>query len=296
MDIYLQLFVNAVITSSLYALAAFGLSLIYGLFRVLNFAHGHILMVGAYAFYFAHVTLEQGAAVSGIWSAGAVILLGVLMFHLFIAPFLQYNFLLVLISSLALSYILESLVVIIFGATVKSLLIGSLHQSIMLGPIYITPIQLMIIGSALTILPAFAFVLHKTRIGRIVRAVSDNSAAAQALGISEKKVIYSVVIFATLLTGYAGILVGMETNLQPQMGAAYTIKAFAALVLGGLGNLWGTLAGAFILGFVENTALGVDIGGWHIPAGYKDAFAFLLILFTLLWRPEGLFGRKLRGV
>jgi branched-chain amino acid transport system permease protein len=86
------------------------------------------------------------------------------------------------------------------------------------------------------------------------------------------------------------VLIGFETNLQPTMGGSYTIKAFAAMVLGGLGNIWGTLAGAFILGFIENFGIGLEIGGVSLPAGYKDAFAFVIILVVLLVRPSGLFG------
>jgi branched-chain amino acid transport system permease protein len=97
-----------------------------------------------------------------------------------------------------------------------------------------------------------------------------------------------------LLGAYAGVLVGYETNIQPTMGGSYTMKAFAAMILGGLGNVWGTIAGAYILGLVENLSIGLDFGGYSLPAGYKDAFAFAIILVVLLCRPQGLFGAKAR--
>ena len=99
---------------------------------------------------------------------------------------------------------------------------------------------------------------------------------------------------SALLAAYAGVLVGYETNMQPTMGSAYTIKAFAAMVLGGLGNLWGTVLGSYLLGLVENLSIGLDFGGYSIPAGYKDAFAFMIILCVLLFRPQGLFTRHKR--
>ena len=102
-------------------------------------------------------------------------------------------------------------------------------------------------------------------------------------------------IIGTMLAAYAGVLVGYETNLQPTMGNAYTIKAFAAMILGGLGSVWGTVIGAYILGFVENMAIGLDFGGYSLPAGYKDAFAFIIILCVLLVRPQGLFGSRTRS-
>ena len=106
---------------------------------------------------------------------------------------------------------------------------------------------------------------------------------------------YSVFILSTVLGVYAGILVGYETNIQPTMGGSYSLKAFAAMVLGGLGNVWGTIAGAFILGLVENLSIGLDFWGYSLPAGYKDAFSFLIILGFLLVRPQGLFGTASRA-
>jgi branched-subunit amino acid ABC-type transport system permease component len=101
-------------------------------------------------------------------------------------------------------------------------------------------------------------------------------------------------VLSTILAGFAGVLVGYETNLQPTMGQTYTIKAFAAMILGGLGNIWGTVAGSYLLGLVENLAIGLDFGGYSLPAGYKDAFAFVIILLVLLFRPTGLFNTASR--
>jgi branched-chain amino acid transport system permease protein len=115
------------------------------------------------------------------------------------------------------------------------------------------------------------------------------------MGIPVRRLTIGIFIVCTLLAAYAGILVGYETNLQPTMGAAYTIKAFAAMILGGLGNIWGTVIGSYLLGFVENFAIGLDFGGYSLPAGYKDAFAFVIILLILLVRPQGLFGRAKRS-
>jgi branched-chain amino acid transport system permease protein len=108
-------------------------------------------------------------------------------------------------------------------------------------------------------------------------------------------VLYGVFIVSVLLAAYAGILVGYETNIQPTMGGSYSIKSFAAMLLGGLGSIWGTILGALILGLVENLSIGLDFGGYSLPAGYKDAFAFVIILLVLLVRPQGLLGTKARS-
>jgi branched-chain amino acid transport system permease protein len=140
-----------------------------------------------------------------------------------------------------------------------------------------------------------ALVVHRTSLGRRIRAIAENPSAAEALGISRKKITLGAFLFSAILAAYAGILVGYETNLQPMMGNAYSIKAFAAMILGGLGNVWGTVIGAYLLGFVENLSVGLDFWGYSVPSGYKDAFSFVIILFVLLVRPQGLFGTKGRS-
>ena len=292
MDILPQLLVNSLIAGSIYALASSGLSLTYGLLRILNFAHGHIMMVGAYLFYWASTELGLGLAASGVVTAIGTILVAVLTLNVFVMPFTRFSFFLAFVTTLAFSIMLESVVSMVFGVNVKSLTTGVDISSYEIYGIFITPIQIVIIVSAIVLLSGLAFVIHSTSIGRRIRAVSEFRSGAEALGISTKKISYVVFIVGCLLAAYAGVLVGYETNLQPTMGNSYTIKAFAAMILGGLGNIWGTVAGSFLLGLVENLSIGLDFGSYSIPAGYKDAFAFVIILFVLLFRPQGLFNTK----
>lgn len=290
-----QLLVNSLITGSIYALASSGLALSYGLLRILNFAHGHIMMIGAYTFLFFHVQEKMAPLPAAIVSALCVAALGACALFAFILPFMKSSSLLPLITTIALGTILESLVSIFFGVNVRSFPSAGAAESLEWGGIYITPLQIFIISSAIIILAVLGFVVHKTSLGRKVRAIAENKPAAEGLGISSSLVMYTVFIISTILGAYAGILVGYETNIQPTMGGSYSIKAFAAMVLGGLGNIWGTIAGAFILGLVENLSIGLDFWGYSLPAGYKDAFAFLIILAVLLLRPQGLFGTVSRS-
>jgi branched-subunit amino acid ABC-type transport system permease component len=183
----------------------------------------------------------------------------------------------------------------VFGVNVRSLSSGEELSSLEFAGVFITPIQIVIIISAIVILTVMGLIIHGTGMGRRVRALAENPHASQMLGIRARHINFSVFVIGTVLAAYAGVLVGYETNLQPTMGNAYTIKAFAAMILGGLGNIWGTVFGAYILGFVENMAIGLDFGGYSLPAGYKDAFAFLIILGVLLVRPQGLFGSRKRS-
>lgn len=295
MEIIPQLLVNAVISGSIYALVSVGLALTYGLLRILNFAHGHLMMVGAYIFYWCSVELELGLWHSAFLTALISLFLSVLTLRVFILPFSKFSFILVLVTTLGLATLFESLIAILFGVNVKSLTSDS-TQSIQFATIFITQIQIVIIVSATLLLSVIAWIVHNTSLGRRIRALSEMTFAAQALGISERKTTSLVFAAAVLLTVFGGVLIGYETNLQPTMGNSYTIKAFAAMILGGLGNIWGAVIGSYILGLIENFSIGLEFGSYSLPAGYKDAFAFLVILLVLLFKPSGLFNRRARTI
>ena len=315
MNILPQLLVNALIAGSIYAIASSGLSLAYGLLRVLNFAHGHLMMVGVYIFYFLTVEQEIAIIPAGLLTAAAAVGLGCATYRFAIQPFAKQSFLLTLVATMAAAQVLESVISMIFGVNVKSLSPGVAADSIEINltrlfttarsatsasindtSIYITPIQILIIISAVVLMIAVSVLIHHSSIGRKIRALAQHTHGAQSVGVNEAAICYGVFTLGTLLACYAGILVGFETNLQPTMAASYTIKAFAVMILGGLGNLWGTFLGSYILGLVENLSIVVVIGGYSLPSGYKDAFSFLIILLLLLFRPEGLFGTKRRTV
>lgn len=296
MDIIPQLILNSIISGSIYALASSGLSLTYGLLKILNFAHGHMMMLGAYVFFCALNIIELNFPLSIVFLVSVIFLISHLNLNIFILPFTRYSFILSFVTTLSLATILESSVSMLFGVNVKSLSTDFGIISYEFYGMYITPIQIIIILSAIFVLFLLAIVIHATPLGRKIRAISENSYASQSIGISYRKNVYIVYILGSMLAAFAGILVAYETNMQPTMGNAYTIKAFAAMVLGGLGNLWGTIAGSYVLGFIENFSIGLDFGGYSLPAGYKDAFSFLIILLVLLFKPEGLFNRKRREV
>ncbi len=294
MEIVPQLFVNALIAGSIYALVSFGLSLTYNLLKVLNFAHGHMMMFGVYLFYLLHVMEGWNVVIAAIGTVFLSIVFAAIIFRAFMQPFLQYSFLLALISTLALSTMLESIVAMVFGVQVKSLPLELGVTSFEVYGVFITPIQILIISSALILLPVLSFVIHRTSLGRKLRAMAENRYVAESYGISRRKLSYGVIIVSTLIASYAGVLIGYETNMQPTMGTSYTVKAFAAMILGGLGNIWGTVVGSYVLGLLENFGIGLEFGGYSIPAGYKDAFAFFIMLVVLLFRPQGIFGKKAR--
>lgn len=296
MDILPQLLVNGLITGSIYALGAVGLVLSYKILGVLNFAHGHLLMTGGYFFFLFSVLLDYPPLFSIPLTVVCLALLGIITNTVFIAPFARLSPLLPFVTTLAFGIMLESLVSIGFGVDVKSLGAGELGESLALGPIFITQLQIGIIISAFLLLGGLALVMQKTSIGRRLRALSEHPLAAESLGIPFRSIATIVVVVSTIAAGFAGIMIGLETTLQPTMGGVYTIKAFAAMLLGGLGNFWGAVVGSYLLGMIENLSIGLDFGAFSLPAGYKDAFAFVIILLVLLVKPEGLFGKARRRV
>lgn len=302
MEILPQLLINALITGSIYSLVAVGYSLTYGVLKILNFAHGHLMMTGAYIFYLFSIEYGLGLPVAVFLTVASSLLLASLTFSLFIKPFEHYSPLLPLISTLAFATILESLVSIFFGVNVKSLVAGDMAESLELAvpfsssPIFITHIQIVIIGCAIALPLLLAALLYATSFGRMVRAISELPLGAQSLGIPVSRIRHALFCLSGLLATFAGIMVGYETNLQPTMGHSYLLKGVAASIVGGLGNIWGTLAGCYVLGLVENLSIGLDLGDYSLPAGYKDSFAFFVILIVLLIRPEGLFSPRKRTV
>ncbi len=289
-----QLIANSLITGSIYALASAGLALTFGILRILNFAHGHTMMVGAYVYFLFVMLLGIGMFPAALLTIVVMLILGFLTLKIFIKPFAASS-LLPFVTTVALGAILESIIGMVFGVNVQSFSSSFASDSLELFGVFITPLEILIIGSAALILGLMAFVVHRTSLGRRIRAIAENPSAAEALGISRTKITFGAFLFSAILAAYAGILLGYETNLQPTMGSAYSLKAFAAMILGGLGNVWGTVLGAYILGSVENLSVGLDFWGYSVPSGYKDAFAFVIILFVLLIRPQGLFGSKGRS-
>jgi branched-chain amino acid transport system permease protein len=294
-EIFPQLLINSLITGSIYALAAAGLCLTFNLLRILNFAHGHLMMLGAYLFLLFSVDLELSLTTASICAVATLAVVAGLILMIFVSPFLRFSNLLPFVTTLALSSMLEATVSIAFGVNVRSMSTNSGLDTWEIGGVFITPIQLIIILSAAVILTLMAVVVNYTSVGRKLRALAENRDASESLGIESRRFNFVVFVLGTLLAGYAGVMVGYETNLQPTMGGAYTIKAFAAMILGGLGSIWGTVAGSYILGLVENFSIGIDIAGYSLPAGYKDAFGFTIILLVLLFRPQGLFIRSGRA-
>lgn len=291
-----QIIVNALISGSHYALTASGLVLLFAMFRSLSFAHGYMVMCGAYVYLLSHIIFSFNVLISSVISFISIGILQFIAFKGVIKPFLSAPPLLPFITTMVLGVVLENVIAIFFGVQVRSISESFSIDSIELFGAFITHFQLItIIGSAILLGLFLAFVFF-TSFGRQVRACASSREVAQACGINFPKLSFVVCIISGGFAAIAGIAIGIETNITPTMGGYYTIKAFAAMVLGGMGSIPGAIFGSFILAFIEHLSVGVSINDFSLPSSYKDAFSFFIIFLVLLLRPQGLLSAKKRGV
>ena len=288
MSVFLQLLINGLIAGSIYSLVAAGFSLTYSVNKFMNFAHGAMIAFSGYMMFNFFSKYRQGFVLAFLLAILCTAALGLA------ADFLVYRQLrkrkasttIQLIASLALLTMINSCILLFFSSDVRSIKIAN--------PVYIvmdariTMVQAVIILTAILMMAVLWLVAFKTKIGKAMRAISDNKEVAQTVGINPEKIYLSCALISSVLAGIGGGLIGIEQNLYPQMGVMLIVKGFAATVMGGLGLIQGTIFGSYLLGMVEN------FGIWYLPSGYKDAISFVLLFLFLLFRPYGIFGKKRR--
>lgn len=282
-----QLIANGIIAGGIYSLIAIGFSMTYGLLRFINIAHGSLYVIGAYlAFLFFSLGVHIIGAFILAVLGGAVV--GMVMNKSVYKPLRnkKSSSLILLLASIGIFIFVENLIIALFGAEVKTIRTGPITQGFDFFGAIITQTQLTIIGVAFVTLILVELFLTRTKTGKAMRATADNKDVAQVIGINVERITVYTFAIASALAASAGVLIAIEQNLEPTMGLAAIIAGFTAAVVGGLGNVRGAVAGAFLLGLVEN------IGIWFLPSGYKSAIAFFVLVIFLLFRPQGLFGRK----
>ena len=287
MSLFVQLFINGVIAGAIYGLVAVGFSMIYSTCRFVNFAHGASVAFSAYMFFLFSLILGWNFWISILFTLAVSVLLGYGL-HKFYSLFRarKASNVILIIVSFGVLFFLESLILMLFGAGVKTVSPFPVQKGITVFGGIITPLQIVLVFVALTLFGLLFLFMKHTRIGKAIRAVRDSREVSEIIGISTEKIYGTVFVIASLIAGIAGILIGLEQNLEPTMGTNLVIKGFTGAVIGGIGNIPGAIAGSIILGFAENFGL------WYLSSGYKDAIAFGLLFVFLLFMPRGLFGRK----
>jgi len=285
---FFQLLINSLIAGAIYSLVAAGFSLIYSVCKFVHFAHGAVIAFGGYLLYLFFSSLKLSFGISVLLTIVCTSLLGFLM-NLVVYKKLRQrkaSNTIFLIAGFAILIFFESLILVFWGADVKSIGLIKISKGIELGEAIITPLQIVIIFVSLLLLLLFFVFMKKTKIGKAMRAVADNKDVAEIVGISAEKIYSWSFIIGSAIAGIAGILVGLEQNLEPTMGTSLMVKGFTAAIVGGVESVPGAILGSFLLGFAEN------FGIWFLPSGYKDAIAFIILFIFLLFKPRGILGIK----
>lgn len=282
--------INGIALGSTYALIALGYTMVYGIIRLINFAHGDIFMLGAYFGLIAITTLNLSLIPALILSMAAAALVGITLDRIAYRPLRQSPRITVLITAIGASLLIQSLAQLIFGADFRSYPATAIPIKIIrMGSVIITNRQIIIFGTAILLMILLHLIVNYTKLGKAMRAVSMDKEAAQLMGINVDRIIAFTFAIGSALAAAAGILVGILYNsVDPYMGTLPGMKAFVAAVLGGIGIIPGAVIGGFLMGIAEN--LVVAFGS----STYRDAVAFAILILILLIKPSGLLGKRVR--
>lgn len=288
---FFQQLVNGLTLGSVYAVIAIGYTLVFGVLNIVNMAHGGIIMMGAYIGLLLVTVADWGLfpALIGAMVGGAI--LGYLLEVLALRPLRgkKVTHLAPLISTIGVSIFLESVALLVFGPQTRAFP-TDYNQLMDFGLFKISEIQIISMGTAIVLMVLLTLLLNKTRIGKAVRATAENIETASLLGIHTRRIITFTVMLASALGAAAGVLIALSFNaIEPTMGTSMGFKGLAVLIMGGLGNVGGAMAGGFILGVAE--VFSVAYGA----SSFRDAVAFGLIILILFIRPQGLFAKVGKG-
>lgn len=289
MEQFLQQIVNGISLGSIYALIALGYTMVYGIIKLINFAHGDIYMLGAYVGYFCMTSFNLGVIPSLLIAMTICTLLGITIERIAYKPLRNATRIAVLITAIGVSLFLEYGTMFFVKANVRSYppLKGILTHSFKIGDIVITMQQVLIVCITIILMAFLQFIVKHTRTGKAMRAVSLDRDAAELMGINVDNTISFTFALGSALAGAAGILVGIYYNsINPLMGILPGLKAFVAAVFGGIGIIPGAMIGGYFIGTVE-----VMVAGYG-NSMYKDAVVFAILILILIMKPSGLLGKE----
>jgi branched-chain amino acid transport system permease protein len=284
--VLLQQLTNGLMLGSTYALVAIGYALIFGVLRLLHFAHGEVFMVGAFVGVEVVLWMHVGPFVALLGGLVGSAVLGMLLELLAFRPIRRRrgSFLAPIVSSIGAGLVLQEVMTKIFGAEQVGFPARFGSETYHLGIVSVSVTQLFIMGIAFAAMAGLHVFVTYTRYGIAMRATSENLEIASVLGVKVDTVILLTFGIASALAGIAGVLVGLNFNaISPYMGVDMTTKGLAVMLIGGLGSIYGAMAGGLLLGIVEVLSVA------YLASSYRDAFAFGLMIIILLWRPRGLF-------
>ncbi len=287
---FIQQLINGVSLGSIYALIALGYTMVYGIIKLINFAHGDIYMVGAYIGFFAVTVANISIVPALIISMAVTGVLGILIERIAYKPLRHAPRISLLITAIGVSFFLEYTSMYFVSPTPRTFPnVMDSSLSLNVGPFVINAQQLLIFAITFVLMIVLTYIVQKTKMGKAMRAVSFDTETAQLMGIDANRVISFTFGIGSALAAAGGVLVGVYYNsIDPLMGIMPGLKAFVAAVLGGIGSIPGAMTGGIILGVIEALVSG------FISSTFRDAAAFAILILVLLFKPSGLFGKNTR--
>ncbi|PKM49563.1 MAG: branched-chain amino acid ABC transporter permease [Firmicutes bacterium HGW-Firmicutes-7] len=290
-ELFFQQLANAISLGSLYALIAIGYTMVYGILRLINFAHGEIFMFGTYIAFYAMTSFLLPWGGAFLIAIVLTVIFGLLVERAAYKPLRNSPRMSVMISAIGTSFLIQNLAIVIFGGRPKSFPVPDLFNTVIhLGNISIVSITFITPIITAIVLVFLLYIVDKTKTGMAMRAVSKDYEAARLMGIDVNWVITITFGIGSGLAAIGGIMWGLKyPSLLPMMGLMPGLKCFIAAVIGGIGNIRGAVVGGFLLGLIEIMLIAA------LPAltGYRDAFAFVLLIVILLIKPTGIMGKNI---
>jgi len=286
---FLQHLTNALSLGSLYALIAIGYTMVYGILRLINFAHGEVFMLGGYIAFYAITLffLPWGAAF--VVALGLTGIFGICLERAAYRPLRHSPKISIMISAIGASFLMQNLAVVIFGGRPKPFPVPAiLDKVVIIGSVSVMNVSLIIPVLAAVLLVVLQTIVHKTKTGMAMRAVSTDLPAARLMGVDVNRIVSFTFGAGSIMAAIGGVMWALKyPQLNPTMGLMPGLKCFIAAVIGGIGNISGAVLGGLLLGFIEI----MIIAALPTLTGYRDAFAFVLLIVVLLAKPSGLLGK-----
>lgn len=287
---FLSYFINGISLGSIYAIIALGYTMVYGIAKMLNFAHGDIIMVGGFAIFTVVSTLSLPPVLGVLVAVAICTVLGVTIERVAYKPLRGASPLAVLITAIGVSYLLQNIALLIFGSNARQFtsIVNVPSLKLADGQLTINGVTMVTIAACVIIMVALTTFINKTKVGQAMLAVSEDNGAATLMGIDVNKTIAITFAIGSALAAIAGaLLCSTYPSLTPYTGSMPGIKAFVAAVFGGIGSIPGALIGGILLGVIENLSKA------YISSQLSDAIVFSVLIIVLLVRPTGILGKKI---
>jgi branched-chain amino acid transport system permease protein len=286
---WLQQLINGISLGSIYALIALGYTMVYGIIKLINFAHGEIFMIGAFIGYFSIAGWGLSFIPALLLSMASCAIIGVVIERIAYKRLRNATRIAALITAIGVSLLIQNGVIYMRGAQPEAYPAVLANKSFSIFGAQISSQSMLILSVTVVLMVILQFIVHKTKIGKAMRAVSYDTEAAQLMGINVNNTISATFAIGSALAGAAGVIFGIYyTKIDPLMGIIPGLKAFVAAVLGGIGIIPGAMVGGLVLGVVETFVSGVGGSLW------RDAAAFVILILILIFKPSGIFGKNSR--